>query len=112
MSGRPKYFFGLVRQLGLLDGARILLRELGLATPISITYPGAKRRFRVRFDPAWKWIDRGIREFRVIRFAQEHIRKGQTVFDIGAHVGEYSLLFSDLVGGEGKVVAFEPDPKA
>ncbi|MBI2035469.1 MAG: FkbM family methyltransferase [Candidatus Liptonbacteria bacterium] len=36
------------------------------------------------------------------------IKRGDTVFDIGAHVGFYSLLFSQLVGPGGKVFAFEP----
>jgi hypothetical protein len=29
----------------------------------------------------------------------DHIKKGMTIFDIGAHVGFYSLLFSKYVGG-------------
>lgn len=38
------------------------------------------------------------------------IKKGMTVVDIGAHVGYYTLLFSKLVGKEGMVYAFEPNP--
>ncbi|MDP2683739.1 MAG: FkbM family methyltransferase [bacterium] len=37
------------------------------------------------------------------------IKKGNTVFDIGANVGYYSVLASKLVGKDGKVFAFEPD---
>jgi FkbM family methyltransferase len=33
---------------------------------------------------------------------------GMTVLDIGANVGAHTLLFSSLVGGTGRVVAFEP----
>ena len=33
---------------------------------------------------------------------------GETVVDCGAHVGKYSVLASKLVGGDGKVIAFEP----
>lgn len=36
------------------------------------------------------------------------IRPGQTVFDLGANNGIHSLLFSKLVGNNGKVYAFEP----
>lgn len=36
------------------------------------------------------------------------IKKGMTVFDIGANVGDYSRLFSFLVGVTGRVFAFEP----
>ncbi len=39
------------------------------------------------------------------------IRSNSVVFDIGAHVGFYTLLASELVGPKGKVIAFEPLPK-
>ncbi len=38
------------------------------------------------------------------------VRKGDTVFDVGANLGVYSLLFSRLVGRRGRVHAFEPGP--
>lgn len=37
------------------------------------------------------------------------IKRGDTVFDIGAHLGLYTLLLSNLVGENGKVFAFEPN---
>jgi len=39
------------------------------------------------------------------------VHDGATVFDVGAHVGYYSLLASRLVGAQGHVVAFEPLPR-
>jgi FkbM family methyltransferase len=33
-----------------------------------------------------------------------------TVFDVGAHAGYFTLLFSRAVGPSGTVFAFEPDP--
>lgn len=38
------------------------------------------------------------------------IPQGSVVIDIGAHVGDTSVLYSLLVGDEGKVFAFEPNP--
>ncbi|MEG4278967.1 FkbM family methyltransferase [Microcoleus sp. MON1_C1] len=43
------------------------------------------------------------------RLVQRLVRQGMTVFDIGANIGNYSLLFSNLVGREGKVYSFEPN---
>jgi FkbM family methyltransferase len=42
---------------------------------------------------------------------QESIKEGHVVFDVGAHVGFYTLLSSHLVGSKGRVVAFEPIPE-
>jgi FkbM family methyltransferase len=39
------------------------------------------------------------------------VRDGDTVVDVGANIGYYSLLFSTLVGPGGKVVAIEASPK-
>ena len=35
---------------------------------------------------------------------------GDIVFDVGAYIGDTSLWFSKLIGPEGKVYAFEPEP--
>jgi FkbM family methyltransferase len=39
-----------------------------------------------------------------------HIKPGMTVVDVGANIGYYTLVFADLVGASGRVIAFEPDP--
>jgi FkbM family methyltransferase len=102
----------LAADLGIADGARLALREVGVRTLQSVSYPGLDRKFVVQFDPVWRWIGRGIRERDFLRFAQDRIAKGSTVLDIGAHLGESALIFSELVGPSGRVVAFEPDPVA
>jgi len=38
------------------------------------------------------------------------IKEGDTVVDVGANIGYYTLLFSKLVGAWGTVYAFEPEP--
>jgi FkbM family methyltransferase len=39
-----------------------------------------------------------------------NIQPGQTVLDIGANNGYYTMLSEELVGDEGKVIAYEPNP--
>ncbi len=40
-------------------------------------------------------------------FYLEYLREGMTVFDVGANIGELTLLFSRFTGGDGRVHAFE-----
>ena len=107
-----KRFVALSADLGAADGARLVLRELGIRTYQSMAYPNLGRKYEVQFDPVWRWIARDVREQDVLRFAKERIGVGSTVIDVGAHVGEWTLLFSELVGPTGRVIAFEPDPVA
>lgn len=38
------------------------------------------------------------------------IRPGMNVVDVGANIGAHTVVFSELVGNDGKVLAFEPQP--
>ncbi|MCS7109719.1 MAG: FkbM family methyltransferase [Candidatus Micrarchaeota archaeon] len=40
------------------------------------------------------------------------IKKGELFIDVGAYKGFYSLIASELVGEDGKVLAFEPNYKS
>jgi FkbM family methyltransferase len=42
--------------------------------------------------------------------AMKIIQHGDVVYDCGANIGYFTLLYSKLVGPTGKVFAFEPDP--
>jgi FkbM family methyltransferase len=41
---------------------------------------------------------------------KKEIKSGDTVLDIGANIGYYTLILAKQVGKEGKVWAFEPEP--
>ena len=56
------------------------------------------------------WLNRGF-EYRTLAKIKENVKLGDTVFDIGANIGMYSIILSKLVGKEGKVYSFEPDPQ-
>ncbi|HEX2052615.1 MAG TPA: FkbM family methyltransferase [Actinomycetota bacterium] len=52
----------------------------------------------------------GTYESEVQRLLSEHVRPGQVAFDVGAHLGFFTLLLARLVGDGGRVVSVEPDP--
>ena len=45
------------------------------------------------------------------KILMEVLKEGSVFFDLGAHVGFFTLLASLLVGEQGRVVAFEPNPE-
>jgi FkbM family methyltransferase len=77
----------------MVHGHRMLLHDFARDKWIS-PYLAAGRLFEP-FETEW---------------LENLVRPGDTVFDIGAHIGFYTLLLARLVGPAGKVLAFEPDP--
>ena len=52
-------------------------------------------------------FDSELNEQKLVR---NTVKEGMIIFDVGAHLGEYTKLFSLLVGSKGRVYAFEPTP--
>ncbi len=44
------------------------------------------------------------------RFVQSYLRPGMTVLDVGANIGQYTLIAAERVGPTGHVHSFEPNP--
>lgn len=53
----------------------------------------------------------GFFEANVSNFLINFLKEGDVVFDVGAHVGFYSMLSSELIGPSGQVHSFEPTPR-
>ena len=76
-----------------------------------------------RLPSTWQWELKRLNYRRQIRrdafktsepeFAilDQLISDGDWVIDVGANVGHYSKRFSELVGSQGRVIAFEPVPE-
>jgi hypothetical protein len=54
----------------------------------------------------------GFHEPHTTRVVQQLLITAMTFFDVGAHVGQYTLLAAGLVGREGHVHSFEPDARS
>lgn len=52
----------------------------------------------------------GVHEPEETDLVQSLVRKGDTVLDIGAHIGYFTILLAQLTGESGTVVAFETHP--
>jgi hypothetical protein len=52
----------------------------------------------------------GYCEANLTNFFIRYVEQGMTIIDVGAHVGIYSMLNSELVGQSGSVYSFEPTP--
>ena len=89
-----------------------LLDAAGLTWPVTAkTFFGRDMRVHLPDLVAAKLYQYGFFEEGLTRAIIEKLQPGDTFIDIGAHVGYYTLLASQLVGAEGHVVAFEPTPR-
>lgn len=69
--------------------------------PITVVYPDTASIDIARY---------GCYEEGLTKIVLNHVGPGVSFFDIGAHIGYYTMLASWLVGETGQVHAFEPTP--
>lgn len=53
----------------------------------------------------------GVHESLIQEAILRHLQRGGVFYDVGAHIGFFSLLAARAVGEEGEVAAFEADPE-
>ncbi|MGQ0570071.1 MAG: FkbM family methyltransferase [Armatimonadota bacterium] len=88
---------------------RLPLRLIPAQTVVPIMQGKLKgRKWIVGSGNHGYWL--GSYEFHKRSVFERTVNEGTVVFDIGTHVGFYTLLASVLVGPSGKVFAFEPLP--
>jgi FkbM family methyltransferase len=89
-----------------------LLRPLVPNVGLRIQHVEPPQRLDVRFREHLGLIARGAKAYepQYVSVLRSLAGVGDTIFDIGANIGFYSVLFSTWVGSRGKVLAYEPDP--
>ncbi|MHB1812540.1 MAG: FkbM family methyltransferase [Thermoplasmataceae archaeon] len=120
-AGEPQALFevegaGVIQPFTLHEGAlcndRVLL--YCKAKNISYTYYSNAMfikfgRWKIEFNSSWDVV--GIIETMIADVYSSHlIQPGYTVLDIGAGIGDFTLLASKMVRKDGLVVAIEPNP--
>ncbi len=81
----------------------------------SFLYTLAENNQKIKLDPrddsVSKFIFLGNFEKETVLFITKYISYGDTVVDVGANIGFFTLIFSELVGKNGKVYSFEPSQR-
>ncbi len=97
-------------------------KRFGRLYPIKMTHQFLKRLLRPNvvivqgnkmfLDPSdiLSIAIHGIWEPLTTEFINKEIKNGDVVLDLGANIGYFTLILAKLVGPNGKVFAFEPDP--
>lgn len=83
----------------------------GLITLTTLRGPAKGLRFKLDFgrsiEPAY-WL--GSYDQNILFALSNIVQPGWVVWDCGIYLGYYTAFFARLVGANGQVVAFEPDP--
>lgn len=64
----------------------------------------------IKFPARWSRYYEADYEPQTFMFFRENLKGGETVLDIGGHIGLFAVVTSRLVGDTGKVFTFEPTP--
>ncbi len=78
--------------------------------PWQLSYRGNIRIAVPRDGVGAQLFYQGFSEPDIEEFCLRFLNPGMVVFDVGAHVGKYTLLCARAVGPQGHVHAFEPNP--
>ncbi len=98
----------LARTLGLARPAKAVFNAYARCVPRHIC---TRRGIRYEVDLS-ELIDRAIYlggwEPGAVAFFEQTIRADDVVVEVGANIGAHTLILADLVGPQGRVIAFEP----
>ncbi len=80
--------------------------ESSIVTINSGGLKGYKMALNLQVEKSY-WF--GVWETKLQRLFHETVKEGMVVYDVGAHIGFFSLLFSKYCSAKGRVFSFEPD---
>ena len=106
----------LLVQQHLLPAARLrlfadVLLPRNDESPVEVVTLATGARMELDWrSAAQRAIAYGVSDESELRLVRRVLGPGDTVLDVGANVGLYTLAMADAVGREGRVHAFEPNP--
>ena len=114
-SSALRSFYARIRGVPVLgDCSHYLVRQImpaGTRFAIHVR-KGAGEGLRLSLDPRYETeYAAGFHETALLECLAAHLKPGDVLYDVGAHIGYISLVAARLVGPQGKVFAFEADPE-
>jgi FkbM family methyltransferase len=107
-----RFFFRMERKWNALQDLEPLLRRVGVLHPVRVQ---VERGFSLLLDP------RDLVPLTILRTKEWQpevwnsvapvLSDGSVFFDVGAHIGYFSMKAAAQVGKTGRVVSFEPNPE-
>ncbi|MEA2560792.1 MAG: hypothetical protein QOH06_2296 [Acidobacteriota bacterium] len=88
--------------LAMTNESLVVIREIS---------PGLRLFIDLSDQVVGMGVLRGRYETEELEFVRQHVRPGDTVLDIGANIGFFAMNLAAMVGSNGKVYAFEPNPR-
>ena len=107
-------FLGAYHRSGLRGSTRItdfLSHKLGSLQEVPVEVDGGTLIADLRIASARGILANPQSQSGEDQVMYQLVRPGDTVFDIGAHLGFYTLLLAKLTGPRGRVIGFEPNPE-
>jgi FkbM family methyltransferase len=91
----------------------LMLRLMPAGTRLAVRVrKGAGADLLLSLDPRYEApYAAGFHETALLACLAAHLKPGDVLYDVGAHIGYISLVAGRLVGPSGKVFAFEADPE-
>ena len=101
---------GLGRSQKIVNLYEEMLSKIGNGIRSEYVEIDGQKLFLDKEDSLMLSIKNKEHELTEIKYIKQIIKNGDTVLDLGANIGVYTLIFAKLVGKSGHVFAFEPDP--
>ena len=111
-----KKIAGFCGKLGLGKSQKLenlyeeMLSKIGMGIRSEFVKIGEQKLFLDKEDSLMLSIKNNDHEVLETEYLKYIIQEGDTVIDLGANIGYYTLIFAKLVGESGHVFAFEPEP--